>query len=363
MNETEFSNAHELYDAYAPGENRHGPNMEVAAGSMATPTGTNMSGVKTSSLIDTYYIYAFDGKLMAEYDHDGICVKEYIYLGGQLIAEYQPQTAKYYYYARDQINSTRVVLDDNADLVHSSAYGPYGQVLDTTTNTYEPKLKFSGKEREGYSNLDYFGARYYDNQSFRFNSVDPIITKEEALINPQLWNLYSYCRDNPITYLDPDGRVSVGYPTVMAAVKDIEISFYRAFVAVWKASGGHTSAQTGNERGAWIYTDGTHELWPPTPLKVKTNPSKEPSKPLAASVHNHPDGKSKPEPSDTDMKFVTFYHTENSGQKKYVHRGKRLFTVSKSGVWVFDPTVASGEGRVRQVLSKKEFKTIRKMFE
>jgi hypothetical protein len=36
--------------------------------------------------------------------------------------------------------------------------------------------------------------------------VDPIITREKALSDPQLWNLYSYCRNNPITFLDPDGR-------------------------------------------------------------------------------------------------------------------------------------------------------------
>jgi lipoprotein-anchoring transpeptidase ErfK/SrfK len=36
--------------------------------------------------------------------------------------------------------------------------------------------------------------------------VDPIINREEALYNPQLWNLYSFCDNNPITFLDPDGR-------------------------------------------------------------------------------------------------------------------------------------------------------------
>jgi RHS repeat-associated protein len=113
----------------------------------------------------------------------------------------------------DQISSTRIVTDDNGDVVYSAAHGPYGAVQKKWTNYYNPKLKFSGKEREDYSDLDYFGARYYDHNSYRFISVDPIINKSEAMVNPQLWNLYSYCRNNPITFIDPDGRdvnVSVG---------------------------------------------------------------------------------------------------------------------------------------------------------
>jgi RHS repeat-associated protein len=54
--------------------------------------------------------------------------------------------------------------------------------------------------------IKYFGARYYDHKSYRFNSVDPVINREEALASPQLWNLYAYCRNNPVTYFDPAGR-------------------------------------------------------------------------------------------------------------------------------------------------------------
>jgi RHS repeat-associated protein len=73
-------------------------------------------------------------------------------------------------------------------------------------NAYTPSLKFSGKEREAQSELDYFGARYYGHNQYRFISVDPIINKDEALANPQLWNLYAYCGNNPVTFFDPDGR-------------------------------------------------------------------------------------------------------------------------------------------------------------
>ena len=44
--------------------------------------------------------------------------------------------------------------------------------------SFDPNPKFSGKEREGYSGWDYFGARYYDHGMYRFTSVDPIINKD-----------------------------------------------------------------------------------------------------------------------------------------------------------------------------------------
>jgi RHS repeat-associated protein len=188
-------------------KNIHGPNT---GSSFVNTISTAVFGtIQSTSPVDTYYIYSFDGKLMAEYDHDGNCVKDYIYAGDRLIAEYQPQTNKYYYYMSDQINSTRIVTDDSGNVVYSEAYGPFGGVQKNWTKSYDPKLKFSGKEREAYSDLDYFGARYYDHNSYRFISTDPIINKEEALDNPQLWNLYAYCSNNPITFTDPDGRAVV----------------------------------------------------------------------------------------------------------------------------------------------------------
>jgi RHS repeat-associated protein len=166
----------------------------------------NQKLVSSYTITDTYFIWSYDGKLLAEYDTTGICIKDYIYAGNKLIAEYQPQTGNYYYYMQDQVNSTKIVTNDAGDIVHSTAYGPYGNTQITWINTFDPKPKFSGKERNSHTQWDYFGARYYDHLSYRFTSVDPIINKKDAITNPQLWNLYSYCRNNPITYLDPDGR-------------------------------------------------------------------------------------------------------------------------------------------------------------
>ena len=51
-----------------------------------------------------------------------------------------------------------------------------------------------------------FGARYYRAQVGRFTTVDPVSTLSENLVDPQRWNRYAYARNNPLKYVDPDGR-------------------------------------------------------------------------------------------------------------------------------------------------------------
>lgn len=72
--------------------------------------------------------------------------------------------------------------------------------------------KFTGKERDAESGLDYFGARYYGSSMGRFTSPD-WADKAEAvpyskLDDPQTLNLYTYGLNNPLSYVDDDGHFS-----------------------------------------------------------------------------------------------------------------------------------------------------------
>ena len=158
-----------------------------------------------------FYIYAFDGRLLAEYDISGLLVREYIYFGGKLVAEYRNQGSQLLYYASDQINSTRVVTDSTGTVVYAAAHEPYGGIQKTWVSTYDPSLKFSGKQRDAESDLDYFGARYYDRSLYRFLSIDPALTKTMTAFNPQMLNCYSFSRNNPISYIEAWGAYSVYY--------------------------------------------------------------------------------------------------------------------------------------------------------
>jgi RHS repeat-associated protein len=83
-----------------------------------------------------------------------------------------------------------------------------GQGLRSTTPGYGAadgvRQKFTRKERDIETGLDYFLARYYSSTQGRFTSVDPANAGAEPS-NPQSWNGYAYAFNNPVKYQDPDG--------------------------------------------------------------------------------------------------------------------------------------------------------------
>jgi RHS repeat-associated protein len=64
---------------------------------------------------------------------------------------------------------------------------------------------FTGQIHDSESGNDYFGARYYSNNTGRFMSPDPGWLLATDLSNPQTWNQYSYALNNPMTNTDPTG--------------------------------------------------------------------------------------------------------------------------------------------------------------
>jgi RHS repeat-associated protein len=140
------------------------------------------------------------------------------------------------YYHLDPIGNVRLITDQDGDIVERHDYYPFGEECTTGPCAANPGVgaghlrKFTGKERDAETGLDYFGARYYGAKIGRFTTVDPVYTWNENLLDPQRWNRYAYVRNNPLRYTDPDGRVidtvvdvvSIGYD-----IFDIGRSVYR----------------------------------------------------------------------------------------------------------------------------------------
>ena len=109
-------------------------------------------------------------------------------------------TQQYHYYLKDHQGNNRVVINQSGTVEETNHYYPFGGVFGTTGNT-QP-YKYNGKEFDTKKGLNWYdyGARYYDAALGRFTTVDP------SSENYYAFNPYSYCVNNPIKYIDPDGK-------------------------------------------------------------------------------------------------------------------------------------------------------------
>ena len=108
------------------------------------------------------------------------------------------------YYHVDALGSVRAVTDQSGAVVRRHDYFPFGE--EYLAQAGRDARRFTAKERDAETGLDYFGARYYASRSGRFTTVDPALDIQAALTDPQRWNRYAYVRNNPLRFTDPDGR-------------------------------------------------------------------------------------------------------------------------------------------------------------
>jgi len=118
-------------------------------------------------------------------------------------------TEAVHYYISDHLGTTTVRTDAVGALQNDSDYYPYGYEVPVTTGDSN-HFKFTGKERDTESGLDYFGARYYGSNMGRWMSPDWSVKAKPVpyvrLDDPQSLNLYGYVGNNPLSKADADGH-------------------------------------------------------------------------------------------------------------------------------------------------------------
>jgi len=172
---------------------------------------------------ETWHIYGIGGESVAEYAAGGATnapQKEYGYRGGQLLITAESNgTVKWL--VGDQLGTPRMVVDKSGALSGTGGivrhdYLPFGEEISAGVGirsasygygTDTVRQKYTGKERDGETGLDYFQARYYSSTQGRFTSAD-LPTADLVPANPQSMNRYAYVRNNPCKNIDPNGRCS-----------------------------------------------------------------------------------------------------------------------------------------------------------
>jgi RHS repeat-associated protein len=155
-----------------------------------------------STTTTTYYVYNALGQMAVENSSEA------------------PSNIGTTYLLADMLGSVRAIADNSGSVSECYDYLPFGRMLsnadnnrngigcypqnpDTQLSSSAPQ-KFTGKERDAKTGLDYFGARYLSSAQGRWTSPDPTLLSVNAF-NPQSWNRYSYVLNNSLLLLDPNG--------------------------------------------------------------------------------------------------------------------------------------------------------------
>jgi RHS repeat-associated protein len=188
----------------------------------------NYDGGATTSGGASYY-YDGDGRRVKKVA--GIVTTIFVYNAvGQLIAEYSTSTPAgsggTSYLTSDTLGTPRVITDQSGQVKARHDYLPFGEELfagvggRTSSQGYvsdNTRQRYTSKERDAETNLDYFLARYYSSAQGRFTSPDEFTGGPDELFdfadnaadnptfyadltNPQSLNKYHYSYNNPLRY-------------------------------------------------------------------------------------------------------------------------------------------------------------------
>jgi RHS repeat-associated protein len=126
--------------------------------------------------------------------------------------------ASVYHYTYDANGNVSEVLSNSGSIAAHYEYTPFGATL-VASGTYAPlnEYRFSTKPLDGASGLYCYGLRYYNPNSGRWPSRDPIYEVRGKMPEflPEGPNLYAYVGNKVIDSYDPDG---LGVPLVIGGV-------------------------------------------------------------------------------------------------------------------------------------------------
>lgn len=165
----------------------------------------------------------FIGHAEAHYDAAGTLTHVYSYvgLGGPAVARIDRTSntsTAWEYLFHGLGDSTLAAVDRDSGQVDASFdYAPFGEIVEATdaggaggAGIAAHRHRMNDKYVDEVSDLAYYGARYYDKTMIGWTQADPLFrfAPDARWTAPRRGNVYAFSLQNPLRYLDPDGRAT-----------------------------------------------------------------------------------------------------------------------------------------------------------
>ena len=144
----------------------------------------------------------------------GGSTRHYYYLGNGVIVMKEGSTVTPLVAVVDHLGSITNLLKADGTCLFSARYDAWGNQT-VTTNTINFYRGYCGHEMLPEYGLINMNGRLYDPLLGRFLSPDNYVQQPD---NSQNFNRYTYCLNNPLKYVDPDGESIIGAIIVGAII-------------------------------------------------------------------------------------------------------------------------------------------------
>lgn len=181
----------------------------------------NGDGLRVSKKVNnktTNYLYEYD-RVVLETDGQGNESARNVY-GTNLLA--RTDGSDTYYYMYNGHGDVTALLNPEGQIPATYYYDAFGNITDQTVTgeVYQP-VKYAGYYFDDETGLYYLNARYYDPKIARFLTEDTYTGDPN---DPLSLNLYTYCKNEPIMYIDPTGHFWEGVVnTIKQIIYDISV--------------------------------------------------------------------------------------------------------------------------------------------
>ncbi|PRH81408.1 hypothetical protein C6N40_12915 [Arenimonas caeni] len=153
----------------------------------------------------TYFYYSHEGKLLYTNDHKTNTRTDHIYLSGSLVAArrvpFAGGSGEVIYQHTDALGTPVAFTDAAGNVTRRERMTAWGEPAD---GTWSNEPGYTGHQMDASSKLVYMQQRYYDPAVGRFLSVDPVTALDSG--DMRHLNRYAYAYNNPLRFVDPDGR-------------------------------------------------------------------------------------------------------------------------------------------------------------